>query len=89
MNSLLSVKRDLERGVRPRLSIVCPPSSDAPTRQKSIRRQPSSSGMQRPSFCRRQPTLEATITRFERYTIYETTKVICFVCGFHLISTLV
>jgi phosphatidylinositol 3,5-bisphosphate 5-phosphatase len=90
MNTLLAVKRDLEHGVRPRLSIVCPPNSaeTEPTRssvRSSMRRPPSSTNMtgsiNRSGLHRRQPTLEASVTRFERFTIYETPALFYVVCS--------
>ncbi|DAZ98090.1 TPA: hypothetical protein N0F65_005252, partial [Lagenidium giganteum] len=82
MHTLLSVKRDLERGVRPRISLVCSPAQEPPTRQKAVRRQPSAAtAVMRPTLRRRQPTLDASVTLFERFTIYETTNVYYVVCS--------
>lgn len=83
MNTLLSVKRDLELGIRPRAFIVCPPTLGTPTKYKSIKRAPSSQNLQggtaaaftRPTLRRRQPTLTAGVALFERFTIYETATV--------------
>lgn len=83
MNTLLSVKRDLELGIRPRAFIVCPPTLEAPTKYKSIKRAPSSQNLHggataavtRPTLRRRQPTLTAGVALFERFTIYETATV--------------
>lgn len=82
MNTLLSVKRDLELGIRPRAFIVCPPTPEAPAR-KAIKRAPSSQNLSgaaaaaasRPTLRRRQPTLTAGVALFERFTIYETSTV--------------
>uniref|UniRef100_K3X291 SAC domain-containing protein n=1 Tax=Globisporangium ultimum (strain ATCC 200006 / CBS 805.95 / DAOM BR144) TaxID=431595 RepID=K3X291_GLOUD len=87
MNTLLSVKRDLELGIRPRAFIVCPPTQEAPARYKSIKRAPSSHNMNagasvvRPTLRRRQPTLAAGVALLERFTIYETATTFYVVCS--------
>lgn len=81
MNTLLSVKRDLELGIRPRAFIVCPPTPEAPAARKTIKRAPSTQSLHaatmaaRPTLRRRQPTLSAGVALFERFTIYETATV--------------
>ncbi|TMW66258.1 hypothetical protein Poli38472_004023 [Pythium oligandrum] len=84
MNSLTAVKRDLAGGVTPQLSIVCPPGTDTPLRTKP-RGDTMSSSLNsvsvRTQTRRRQPSLEATVTKFERYTIYETVTKFYVVCS--------
>lgn len=82
MNTLLSVKRDLELGIRPRAFIICPPTPEAPAARKTIKRAPSAQSLHgaaamaaRPTLRRRQPTLTAGVALFERFTVYETPTV--------------
>ncbi|TYZ61323.1 hypothetical protein PybrP1_010363 [[Pythium] brassicae (nom. inval.)] len=88
MNTLLSVKRDLELGIRPRASIICPPTPEAPAARKTIKRAPSAISLHgaaaqaaRPTLRRRQPALAAGVALFERFTIYETPTTFYVVCS--------
>ncbi|CCI50050.1 unnamed protein product [Albugo candida] len=81
MNTLVSVKRDIERGVRPLISIVCPPlDPPLPPRTSSSRRKSisnpsdstssSSPGTQKQHY--RETYLDSVIQYYERFTVYET-----------------
>uniref|UniRef100_H3HC09 SAC domain-containing protein n=1 Tax=Phytophthora ramorum TaxID=164328 RepID=H3HC09_PHYRM len=89
MTTLIAVKRDLQRGVKPHISLVTPPVSGTTTRPKHMRRPssqltgntPSGSGLTRPTLRRRKPALATCETLFERFTIYETPSIYYVVCS--------
>ncbi|KAI9922515.1 hypothetical protein PsorP6_000421 [Peronosclerospora sorghi] len=97
MTTLMNVKRDLERGVKPQISLVTPPISGPTTRPKHMRRPssqlslnlnvaangnaPSAIGMGRPTLRRRKPFLATCETLFERFTIFETPSTYYIVCS--------
>ncbi|KAL7996181.1 putative SAC domain-containing protein [Plasmopara halstedii] len=90
MTTLISVKRDLQRGIKPQLSLVTAHVSEPATRPKHMRR-PSSqfnfgaalngAGLGRPTLKRRKPALATSETLFERFTIYETPSMYYVVCS--------
>ncbi|CAH0516458.1 unnamed protein product [Peronospora belbahrii] len=95
MTTLITVKKDLERGVKPQISLLTLPVSQPTTRVKHMRR-PSSqlslnlnlaangntlSGTGRPTLRRRKPALATCETLFERFTIYETPSTFYIVCS--------
>uniref|UniRef100_A0AAV1VDU9 SAC domain-containing protein n=1 Tax=Peronospora matthiolae TaxID=2874970 RepID=A0AAV1VDU9_9STRA len=97
MTALITVKRDLQRGVMPHISLVTPPVLEPASRPKHMRR-PSSqlslnlnlsgnastssgAGMGRPTLRRRKPALATCETLFERFTIYETPLMYFIVCS--------
>ena len=90
---LITVKRDLERGIKPQLSML----TQATMKPKHMRR-PSSqlslnlnlaangntlsgAGLGRPTLRRRKPALATCETLFERFTIYETPSTFYIVCS--------
>ncbi|CAI5701871.1 unnamed protein product [Peronospora effusa] len=97
MTTLMTVKRDLERGIKPQLSLLTLPVSEPTTRPKHMRR-PSSqlslnlnlsasgntlsgAGLGRPTLRRRKPALATCETLFERFTVYETPSTLYIVCS--------
>ncbi|ETK76202.1 hypothetical protein L915_17329 [Phytophthora nicotianae] len=96
MTTLIAVKRDLERGVKPQISLVTPPISEPTTRPKHMRRPSSQLSLNltlaanaaanatlsgRPTLRRRKPALATCETLFERFTIYETPSTYYVVCS--------
>ncbi|KUF99323.1 Ribonuclease P protein subunit p30 [Phytophthora nicotianae] len=96
MTTLIAVKRDLERGVKPQISLVTSPISEPTTRPKHMRRPSSQLSLNltlaanaaanatlsgRPTLRRRKPALATCETLFERFTIYETPSTYYVVCS--------
>ncbi|KAI9999028.1 hypothetical protein PInf_003707 [Phytophthora infestans] len=96
MTTLIAVKRDLERGVKPQISLVTPRISGPTTRPKHMRRPSSQLSLNlnlaanaaagatlsgRPTLRRRKPALATCETLFERFTIYETPSTYYVVCS--------
>ncbi|CAI5744063.1 unnamed protein product [Peronospora destructor] len=97
MTTLMTVKRDLERGIKPQLSLLTLTVPEPTTRPKHMRR-PSSqlslnlnlsangntlsgAGLGRPTLRRRKPALATCETLFERFTVYETPSTFYIVCS--------
>ena len=94
---LITVKRDLERGIKPQLSMLTQAVSEPTMRPKHMRRPSSQLSLNlnlaangntlsgavlgRPTLRRRKPALATCETLFECFTIYETPSTFYIVCS--------